>query len=600
MQSLENHKNRRILVIDDNPSIHDDFRKILVSDGAGEALEDAEAAFFGEANDTGSQLEVELDTAHQGQEGLEKVVAAATENRPYALAFVDMRMPPGWDGLTTIEQLWKAEPDLQIVICTAYSDDSWSDICQRLGHTDQLLILKKPFDNTEVCQLALALTEKWNLTKQAQLKQDDLQQLVNVRTEVLTEVVDRLESEIEEKVRVQEELRGKDEQLRRSQKLQSIGTLAGGVAHEFNNLLQAIGGYTHYAMEDLGSADQRYQDLEQVLIATKRASELTRQLLGFSRRQTLKRSVVSPNDVISDLQKLIIPVLPENIEVEIKLAEQPASIYADAGELQQVLLNLCVNARDAMPDGGRLLLRTEDIVLDDQTCDQITNLPPGSYVMFTVTDTGGGMTAEVRDQIFDPFFTTKEVGKGTGLGLAMVYGIIKQHKGAIHVDSEPDQGTTFRVYLPAHDQPVEDDPEPTPETPATGTETILLAEDEPMVQNVAVRLLTKAGYNVIAARDGQEAIELFAEHSDSISLVLLDAVMPRMSGPEVYDYIKARKPETRIIFCTGYDRASRQMEESACAKEQLVEKPFSANLLLRTVRSVLDDESQDVVTATVA
>ncbi|EMI52132.1 response regulator [Rhodopirellula sallentina] len=267
----------RILIIDDNPSIHEDFRKILTVDRETQSLADAANAFFGDdeggSNDIegGPPLEVELDSAYQGQEGYQKVLSAMMEGRPYTLAFCDIRMPPGWDGLTTIEHLWQADPNLQVVICSAYSDNTWADISRRLGRSDRLLILKKPFDNAEVMQLAVALIEKRRLINAASVKQVELEAMVQERTQQLEQ---------------------RDQALRQKQKLESIGSLAGGVAHEFNNLLQAIGGYTSFAMEEIDPEGQAYNDLTHVVEATSRASEITGQLLSFSRKQTPKRRFV--------------------------------------------------------------------------------------------------------------------------------------------------------------------------------------------------------------------------------------------------------------------------------------------------------------------
>lgn len=264
---IDHFQSRRILVIDDNAAIHDDFRKIFTY-AKSETLDDAESAFFNETPEGAEiDLDIEIDSAHQGQEGLQKVITAIRQGMPYAMAFVDMRMPPGWDGLTTIERIWEVSPDLQIVICSAYSDNSWTDICKRLGRSDRLLILKKPFDNAEVCQLALALTEKWNLARRAKLKREDLERLVAERTRDLEE---------------------KDIVLRQKYKLEAVGALAGGVAHEFNNLLQAIRGYTCFAREEVPAEGRAYEDLGYVIDATDRAAGIASQLLSFSRRKACK------------------------------------------------------------------------------------------------------------------------------------------------------------------------------------------------------------------------------------------------------------------------------------------------------------------------
>ncbi len=456
-------RNRRLLVIDDNAAIHDDFRKVLggetVPDESDE-LDEAAAALFGTEREHQTELVYEIDSAYQGQEGVGKVIESLRDGRPYALAFVDMRMPPGWDGIETIKRLWREDRNLQVVICTAYSDYTWSKMVDQLGSSDQLLILKKPFDNSEIRQLAAALTEKYHLAGQARLRMDELERMVDERTRSLEKANGELQKEIVERIRAQEAAAEKDKQLKEAQKLKAIGQLAGGIAHEFRNLLQAMRGYTQFAMEDLSPEDQRHQDLQQVIRAGDRAEQLTRQLLGFSRRQTLRYEHVEPNEVVLELEKMLRPVIGANIALDLRLGDDVGTIRADFAELQQVLLNLCINSRDAMPSGGRLVIKTEDVFLNHQDLETAQAAGAGRHGLISVADTGTGMPPEIMEQIFEPFFTTKEVGQGTGLGLSTAYGIIQQHKGAIRVRSEPGQGTTFEIFLPlvveSEQEPAED------------------------------------------------------------------------------------------------------------------------------------------------
>ncbi|MHC4401137.1 MAG: PAS domain S-box protein [Planctomycetota bacterium] len=396
--------------------------------------------------------------------------------------------------------------------------------------------------------------------------------------------------DISERKSAEEALRKKDEELRQSQKLEAIGGLAGGIAHEFNNLLQAIGGYTKYAMEGLSPEEQRHQDLEQVLKAADRATTLTRQLLGFSRRQVLRRKNIQPNEVVADLTKMVRPVIGEHIQLDLSLGEDVGTVYADLGELQQVLLNLCLNARDAMPSGGELLLKTENTVLSEAFCEAYPDTHPGRHVTLSVSDTGCGMSPEVRQHIFEPFFTTKKVGQGSGLGLATVYGVVQQHGGAIHAYSEVGKGSTFKIFLPAVDAAPDRDEAERALPPPGGTETILLAEDEPMVRNLGVRVLESAGYKVMVASDGQEALDVYEQNEDVISLLLLDTVMPKLDGHEVYRRAKERNPTIRVVFCTGYDPETSRFDRIKDNNLNLVEKPFDPDALLRTVREVLDAE----------
>jgi len=600
MQTLDCDLNRRVLIVDDNEAIHDDFRKILAGQETNPRLAGAAAALFGEAQRTASPMRYEVASAYQGEEGFKMVAGAAKDGRPFALAFVDMRMPPGWDGVETIEHLWREDPELQVVICTAYSDYSWTQITDRLGHSDRLLILKKPFDHTEICQMASALTEKWSLARQARLKMEEMDRMVAERTVELKETNKRLAKEMDERMRAAEQLREKEEQLRQKHKLEAIGSLAGGVAHEFNNLLQVIRGYTTFAMEQLTEDSQTHEDLRQVIEAVDRAVAITRQLLDFSRRGPTQKSAHEINDIVASTLEMLRPVLGERIELDISLSEDAGCALVDVGIIAQAVMNLCVNARDAMPSGGRLVIATESAQLPDRRGgnDQPQpDLPPGDYTVVIVTDTGCGMTSDVQQRIFDPFFTTKDIGKGTGMGLAMVYGAVQQHDGTITVESRVGEGTTFRIYLPwvhRFDESTARDPDRKEENDCAGMETILIAEDEPVVRALADRILRRAGYAVIASVDGEDAISKFDEHADDISLALLDVGMPKMSGREVYHHLKRRKPHIGLVFCTGYDPETGQTEFIQEEDLRLLSKPFAPEALLRTVREVLNDVRQCV------
>ena len=395
-------------------------------------------------------------------------------------------------------------------------------------------------------------------------------------------------TDITERKEMEQELVRREEQLRQSQKMEVIGSLAGGIAHEFNNLLQAIRGYTKYGMEGLAADDQRYQDLDQVLKAADRATILTRQLLGFSRRQVLERTDCNPQEIVSDLLKLLRPVIGEHIRLEFSLAPDASLVYADRGLLEQMLLNLCINARDAMPDGGRLKIKTECVEFNDRYCALHPTAKPGTYVLFSVADTGQGMTPDIQARIFEPFFTTKEVGRGTGLGLAMVYGVVQQHDGLINVYSEVGIGTTFKIYLPVGNR-YEKMKGPEEALPAGGgNETILIAEDEQIVRDLAVRILTGAGYKVLVAADGAEAVDLFRTHADDVALALLDAVMPNLTGHDVFERLKLFKPALPVIFCSGYDPDMGHVKSLTSKGLMMVQKPYDPDELLRTVRGALD------------
>ena len=581
--SIQNDRSPRVIIIDDNEAIHDDFAKILAPAKSNPDLDAAEAAFFGEENlDSSPEIGIELAFAHQGKEGCEKVKLAVEEGQPFALAFVDMRMPPGWDGLKTIQELWKVDPNIQVVICTAYSDHTWADLIRAVGNTDQLLILKKPFDNIEVCQLTLSLTKKWALTRQANLNQAMLEEQVEERTT---------------------ELREAERCLRQQQKMEALGSMVGGVAHEFNNLLQVIGGYTEFALSAIAPASQPAKDLLQVVDATERAAQITDQLLSFGRKRVSTKTFGSINNVLDATEHLIKPMVGESIELCFERCEDSVEVLTDQFLLSQVLLNLCINARDAMDAGGRLTVKAEQIVLAPGECvpGQIVSQQPseGCYAMLSVMDTGTGISQEILEKIFEPFFTTKEAGKGTGLGLAVAYGAIQDHDGFMTIESQLGAGTTFRILLPAVEsrsiQKSLAAPQPTarPTTSSIdGERTILLAEDEPLVREVGVRLLENASYEVLAAADGQEAVELFEEHAVSIDAVMLDAKMPRLNGHEAYQRIRELNPEIKILFCTGYDPKPEQLDLDN-PNTFLAKKPISPDALLTYVKSMFDDVQCD-------
>lgn len=399
--------------------------------------------------------------------------------------------------------------------------------------------------------------------------------------------------DLTEQKRLQSTLQVAEQRLRQKQKLEAVGSLAGGVAHEFNNLLQAILGYTNYAMRGLPAEDQRYRDLEQVVKAGQRAATLTRQLLSFSRRQELQRSNVSVKSAIEEFVAMVRPLLGEDVELTTSCSKD-AFIHVDSGEFQQVLLNLAINARDAMPQGGRLSIACEPIQLCDVDCLNHSGLSPGAYAMLTISDTGEGIPEHVRERIFEPFFTTKEVGKGTGLGLAMVHGMVSQHQGAVHVYSEVGKGTTFRIYLPlVMDGTLATAMAAAGNTGPRGTETILIAEDEPMVRSLAVRILEDAGYRTCCAVDGEDAMRVFLEHAASISLVLIDVVMPKMGGVQLYHRLKEFGLKVPVIFCTGHAPNVSEAEVICEQRLPLVQKPYASSPLLRCVRQTLDTALAD-------
>jgi two-component system, cell cycle sensor histidine kinase and response regulator CckA len=379
-----------------------------------------------------------------------------------------------------------------------------------------------------------------------------------------------------------------EEQLRQAQKMEAIGRLAGGVAHDFNNLLMVIKGHTELLLNALPHADQTSRKIEQIDRAADRAASLTRQLLAFSRMQVLQPRAMNLNGVIVEMGKLIPRLIGEDIELVIRTAVDLGTIRADASQMEQIILNLAVNARDAMPNGGRLLIETSNAELDDAYSGTRPTVQPGSYVLLTVTDSGTGMDQDTQARIFEPFFTTKEQGKGTGLGLATVYGVVKQSGGFIWVYSELGKGTAFKIYLPRVDQPVEKPgaPQPFVEAPR-GTETVLLAEDEQDVREVAREFLESAGYTVVEARDGSEALRLAAERSGGIDLLVTDMVMPGMTGPQLAGRLQQLHGGVGVIYMSGYSEHAAAEAAQSDPSVRLLTKPFSRSALLRAAREIL-------------
>jgi len=397
-----------------------------------------------------------------------------------------------------------------------------------------------------------------------------------------------VDRDVTERVAAEAERRRLEEQIVQGQKLEAIGALAGGVAHDFNNLLQIIVTMTSMAKErgpgDAGVA----ADLEQIEAAAMQAADLTRQLLAFSRQQVLERRVVDLNRLARDLLGMVRRVIGEDVTLTFVPGEGALSVLADPGQLAQVLLNLCVNARDALPRGGHIRVATDEVELGTEFCVAHPGLGPGRYAKLSVTDDGAGMDAETQRRIFEPFFTTKELGKGTGLGLATVYGIVRQHDGAVEVTSAPGAGTTLSVYFPTSDATLVEERTPAPPPASRGTETILLAEDDDLVRALAVRLLGAEGYRLLVAEDGEAAVELLRRQGAEIDLLLLDVVMPKLSGPEVEGYAATLAPRAKVLFMTGYAALERHERFEGDRPFNVISKPYTRAALLQKIREVLD------------
>jgi two-component system, cell cycle sensor histidine kinase and response regulator CckA len=388
------------------------------------------------------------------------------------------------------------------------------------------------------------------------------------------------------------ERRKLEEQLRQAQKMEAVGRLAGGIAHDFNNLLTIMKGHVGLLEEELGLGHPCRRRAEQVSQAADRAASLTQQLLAFSRMQILQPRVINMNTVVTEIEKLIRPVLGENIELALKLDPALGSTLADPSQMEQVILNLVVNACDAMPAGGKLTIRTANVELSEAWARLHPPSVPGWYVLLTVNDTGVGMEPEVQAHIFEPFFTTKEQGKGTGLGLAMVYGIVKQSNGYIWVTSRPGLGTSFQVYLPLVDRPSPvTEPSILSSKAPGGPETILLVEDEDGVRELIAEILLQSGYNVLSAKNGAEAIEIAQQHPRAIQLLITDIVMPGLRGPEVAVRLSELYPGIGVIYMTGFSAPTELLQEQIAVGVVLLQKPFSRENLTQAVRDVLERRS---------
>lgn len=700
----------RILVIDDNPAIHDDFRKILLGpDPLSDAIASEEALLFGDAKREEAVVSFEMDSALQGRDGLELLRKSLLAQQPYALAFIDVRMPPGWDGIETITRLWELYPELQIVICTAYSDYSWNDITRRFGHSDNILVLKKPFDALAVLQMSHALVKKWFLAQQSKSQLQNLGQMVaelQVANRKLThEMAERIHAEkqlrlseerfakafnsspvpmciqsledqrfvdvnasylkmtgysrddllgrsagtldiwpdvgqrkklsdqladaksirnVETKVRAKDgserttllsaevimlngewfalvsehditERLALESALRQAQKMDAVGQLAAGVAHDFNNLLTIIQGNVSLLLTRHQLEGSVQLPLKETLAASERAGNLTRQLLAFSRKQPVQLKAINLTRMFEHIGPLLQRLIGEQVQVEFHLAKELPPVHADPCNLEQVIINLAVNARDAMPKGGKLTFSAASESISEGQAAVKARARAGDFICLKVRDTGCGMDAATQARIFEPFFTTKPVGKGTGLGLATVYAIVKQHQGWIDLESEVGSGTAFSVYLPVSREPTETslirnaDIEP---ASCEGNETILVVEDEEFVRQFVQTVLESSGYKPLLAANAAEALRIWNCHAHEISLLLTDMVMPGgVTGRELAEKLTEQKPDLKVVFSSGY--ALDLLSDNAALPPgyAILQKPYRAQVLAATVRKCLDRQN---------
>jgi PAS domain S-box-containing protein len=462
---------------------------------------------------------------------------------------------------------------------------------ERLGYTSEELVGRSLFD---------LVPPEWHgeLTDARAAKYDGSDMATVYEHELLARDGRRIPVEVSSRVIAQDgrpvgiqaicrditERRSLEDQLRQAQRLEAIGRLAGGIAHDFNNLLTVISGYADALLDEGMSEGQ--SELREIAAAADRATALTRQLLAFSRRQVLRPHVLSINGVVENLTPMLGRLIGEDVELEMSLDPQARNVLADPSQIEQVIVNLVVNARDAMPDGGQLTIETNSVYLDADYVTHHTEATQGPHTVLAVTDTGMGMDAETMARVFEPFFTTKPVGEGTGLGLASVYGIVKQSGGSIWVYSEPGHGTTFKVYLPVASATADVTPAVKEPAAPTGTEMVLVVEDEPSLRALVAQMLESKGYTVVAAETTEEAVEL--AQSELVDLVLTDLVMPRISGRELASRVREIRPDARVLFMSGYADEAVARQGTLEAGSAFIEKPFSANDLARSVREVLD------------
>ena len=706
-------QNRRILIVDDNEAIHHDFLKILSVDWSESDFDAAEAEVLGSSRAIQKQrAHFEMDFAFQGEEALRCVQAAIKAARRYAMVFMDVRMPPGGDGLETAQKLWNADPDLQIVLCTAYSDRSWDEMMETLGSSERLLILKKPFDAIEVLQLAHALTEKWSLLQAARFNTLALELLVDERTAELRGINKTLQSEIVERKLAEEALheagrfsqatidalstylcvldkdgsilatnkawrecaegnpllpkrvkvgdnylqicnealkvdaskavelaagiravidgakvnfvleytchsptenhwfigrvtrfpnvgkvsvvvaheniteRREAERLAlRSQRLEAIGTLASGVAHDINNALAPIMmGVEILKMQHPGDS----QILDMFENSAKRGAEMVRQLLTFAKGAEGERVSIQPRHLLGEMQKMMRGSFPKNIQIAFKCNSILPTVLGDATQLDQILLNLCINARDAMPHGGTLTLEAHEIDVDATYASGIPDAKAGRYVVLRVRDTGTGIPMEIVDRIFDPFFTTKGPDKGTGLGLSTVMGIVKGHGGFIHVYSQPGHGSTFSVHLPAEETGSEAKLPTVGEAPFHGNgETILFVDDEPVVREVARSVLRRLNFEPLTATDGADGLIKAAENRSKLRAVITDFHMPHMNGLNFVRALRRMLPAIPVIVASGQLEEAVAGEFKTLGVSARLDKPFTEGQLAEALKNLL-------------
>jgi signal transduction histidine kinase len=577
---------RKVLVVDDNPDIHGDFETILKPEATTENLDQLEAEIFGSVRQSFKPAhEYRLSFALQGQQALEMVNEALAVDDPFHLVFVDMRMPPGWNGLETIERIWQNDPDLQIVLCTAYSDYSWEEIEQRLRRTDNLLILKKPFDVSEVAQMASTLTSKWILLKTAQLKQEELEKLVDERTRELTETNHQLEEEIKERRRLQK-------QLVRSQKMEAIGTLAAGVAHDLNNILAGIVSYPDLLLRQVEPDGMMFKQLQLIQKTGYKAAAIVQDMLTLGRRAVISRDEIDLESVVSDF--LQSPewskIRSHHPDVRIRTRIDPGLFCLVGSEVQltKALMNLASNAAESMSEGGVITIGLRRLKLEKPKAGY-ESIPAGDYIVLSVGDTGEGIDTQDLEHIFEPFYTKKKMGcSGTGLGLAVVWGTVRDHDGYIDLASSRMKGTRFDLYFPDTGIEFIAQPEEEMSQALAGNHShrILVVDDVIEQREIAVEMLKTIGYEAEAVDSGEAALAYLEQRA--VDLLILDMMMdPGIDGLETYRRILTLHPDQKAIIASGFSKTERVQEALTLGASHFLNKPYRLQHLAETVKAAL-------------